>query len=231
MAEHETTTRATATRTIHIDQIHRDFEVRSITQGYAAIRELSIVTSRWWHGRTEAIGTRSQAWFLRRCRRQLVDRQGRSWNKRRAKTKKRVGSVRSRLLSQSQLEVIGVSPSLGSRGTLDLLHYLPNGTGRATSRFAWKTPVKSRKYSCDRKARFLTSHCHPSGNPLRSSQERSLDGSQNRPRPTHSSSRRAIWVSRRKHYTRHTWWPYRPTSPFVTNLVNLLLPHSNNPTD
>lgn len=35
MAEHEMTTRATTAKTIHIDLIHRNFEVRAIAQRYA----------------------------------------------------------------------------------------------------------------------------------------------------------------------------------------------------
>lgn len=64
----------------------------------------------------------------------------------RAKVKRGGGGGMSRLLSQ--LEVI-VSPSLGSRGTFDPVHYLPDGTSRIIGRFAWKTPVKPRKYYCD----------------------------------------------------------------------------------
>ena len=54
MAEHEITTRATTAKTIHIDFIHRDFELRTIVQRHAAIQELDI--TRRWHNGTETIG-------------------------------------------------------------------------------------------------------------------------------------------------------------------------------
>ena len=74
---------------------------------------------------------------------------------------------------------------------------------------------------------MLTSPRYSTGNPLRSSQERSVDGSQSRPRPTRSSSRRGIWASHRKYYTRLTWLPYAPTLAFAMKLVNLSHRFSN----
>jgi hypothetical protein len=56
-----------------------------------------------------------------------------------------------------------------------------------------------------------------------------VDGSQSQPRPTRSSSRRGIWASHEKYYTRLTWLPYAPTMAFAMKLVNLSH-RSSNPT-
>jgi hypothetical protein len=100
VAEHEMTTRATATKMIHIDFIHRDFEVGGIAQRYAAIQELNI-TGRW-HDRTEAIGRPSPSLVYERYRKRIVDRDpGRKAERGR---RREDGSGRLRLCSQ--LEVI-----------------------------------------------------------------------------------------------------------------------------
>ena len=72
VAEHEITTRATTAKTIHIDFIHRDFEVRAIAKRYAAIQELNI--TRRWHDRTEAIGIPFLNLVYERYRKRIVDR-------------------------------------------------------------------------------------------------------------------------------------------------------------
>ena len=142
MAEQKTTARAMITKTAHIGPIRRDFEVRGIAQRYTVIQELNIV--RWWHVSAGAVGVAFPGLVFEKvsqnCRRATAETPEES----RTETKNGDGS--ERLRSLSQLEVI-VSPSLDSRGTLDLVHYLPDGTSRIIGRFTWKTPVKSRKYS------------------------------------------------------------------------------------
>jgi hypothetical protein len=194
-----------------------------MAQIYTTIRELNVM--RWWHDQMEAIGIPFPSLVLRRYRRRMVDRRRRSRKKCRVR-RRGDGSGRLRLLSK--LEVIA-PPSFCPRGSIDLIHHLPDGTGRIVGRFAWKTPVIFRKYSCDWDTQMLTLPCHFPGNPSRSSQERPPGGSQSRLRPTRSSSRRVIWASHRKHYTRRTWWPYAPTLASATNLVNLP-PRFSNPT-
>lgn len=54
-----------------------------------------------------------------------------------------------------------------------------------------------------------------------------MDGSQSRPRPTRSSSRRETWASHRKSYTGPTWLPSAPTSASAMKLVNLSHRFSN----
>ena len=142
MAKHETTTRATTAKTIHIGFIPRDFEVRAIAQRYTAIRKLNI--TRWWHDLTEAIEIVFPTLVYERYHERNLDRQQRSREKGKARTKSRDGSGRLRL--RSQVEAI-VSLALGSRGSLNPVLYLPDGAGRIIGRFAWKTSVKSRKDS------------------------------------------------------------------------------------
>jgi len=140
VAEHEITTRATTAKTTHIDFIHRDFEVRTIVQRHAANQELNI--TRRWHNRTETIGIPFPSLVYERYRKRIVDRRQRPRKKSRMKTKERDGSGRSKL--RSQLEVIDiVSLIVGSRGSFNLVCYLPDGTSRIIGRFTWKTPVKS----------------------------------------------------------------------------------------
>jgi len=73
VAEHETTTRATTAKTIQIDFIQREFEVRGIAQKHTAIRGVNV--TRWWHDRTEAIGIPFQSLVYEKYHRRNVDQQ------------------------------------------------------------------------------------------------------------------------------------------------------------
>jgi len=71
---------------------------------------------RWCHDRTEAIGVPFPSLAYERYRKRIVDRLQGSCKKCNATKKKRGGSARLRL--HSQLEVITVSLSLCSRGSV-----------------------------------------------------------------------------------------------------------------